>query len=56
MNKRQFEILAALIAALIAAPTVSPPARNTKPLQQKIAEWLKSIGFDTTQILSLIHI
>lgn len=46
MNKRQFEIL----SSLIAEPTVSPPARNTKPLQQKIAHWLKAIGFDTTQI------
>ncbi|CAM3289236.1 acetylornithine deacetylase [Paenibacillus lupini] len=46
VEERQDELLA-LLADLVAFPTVSPPARNTMQAQQFMEEQLSSLGFET---------
>ncbi|REK64040.1 MAG: acetylornithine deacetylase [Cohnella sp.] len=45
-EERQDELFA-LLAELVAFPTVSPPARNTSEAQQFIARYLQACGFET---------
>jgi acetylornithine deacetylase or succinyl-diaminopimelate desuccinylase len=46
VEERQEELLA-LLAELVAFPTVSPPARNTMQAQRFMEEQLRSLGFET---------
>ncbi|SFE55726.1 acetylornithine deacetylase [Paenibacillus catalpae] len=46
VEKRQEELLA-LLAELVAFPTVSPPARNTMQAQRFMEEQLSRLGFET---------
>jgi len=43
------EELKRLLKDLIAFPTVSPPARNTRPAQQYIADFLRRLGLEVDQ-------